>query len=255
MTATTNNSRTVGAAKVWLLNVLGNAAALSVAYFWLLIPDARGWQVAGSAVVAAVFVFLVAWLRGGTFAYFRLAEFREQGEIGDAFRRGMRHVIALVIWVAGFGLLVWLFWTLFLYTPQFGVWLRQKMGGGPSPRTLTQLANWLIGLVVCILMPAVWLPVASTISAFGLQGGRIKRSFGVLRRPLYWLLLCVLIAVGLYPPYRLVWWIPQFESVRAQAWSLGLRFLIAYLIAVTAWVAMNFMVGVFAGRGDVVNQR
>lgn len=250
MTVATNNSSREGAAKVWLLNVLGNAAALSVGYFWLVIPDARGWQVAGSAVLALLVVFLVAWLRAGTFAYFRVAEFREPGEVGGAFRRGLRHVIPLMILAAMFALLAWCLWSLYLYTPQFGVWLRQKMGGGVSPRAVTRVADWLITAVLCVLMPAVWLPVASTVSAFGVQAARIKRSWRVLKQTRYWLWLVILLALGGYVSYRLVWWVPQFETIKAQAWSMGLRFLAAYLIAVTAWVAVNRMVGVFVERED-----
>ena len=39
-----------GVAKLWLLNLVGNAALLNTVYYWLLLPDAHGWQVAGSAV-------------------------------------------------------------------------------------------------------------------------------------------------------------------------------------------------------------
>ncbi len=38
-----------GVAKLWLLNLVGNAALLNTVYCWLLLPDAHGWQVAGSA--------------------------------------------------------------------------------------------------------------------------------------------------------------------------------------------------------------
>jgi hypothetical protein len=234
-----------------LLNLLGNVAAIVVAYYWLMIPDAHGWQVASSAVLAVVVVFLVAWLRAGTLAYFRVAEFRREGDLGQAFRRGLHHLIAVMLCAAVFALLVWLFWTLYVYTPQFGVWLRQKLNGGPSPRVVTQAANWLISLMVFVLIPAIWLPILSTLSAFGVQGARIRRSLGVLRHPHYWLWLCLLVVVGGYIPYRLVWWIPKFETVRAQGWSMGGRFFLAYVMAVSAWIVLMWMVGVYAEREDV----
>lgn len=250
MTTVTTDTNSAGVARIWLLNFLGNIAAIAVGYYWLLIPDAHGWQVAGSAVLAAAVVFLVAWLRSGTFAYFRIGEFRRQGELRLAFRRGLRHVLGLMIWAAMFALLALLCWTLLTYTPRFGVWWRQKMNNGPSPRQVTHLANLLIVLVVCVMLPALWLPVASTIATFGVQSTRIKLSLRVLRRPLYWLWLCALLAIGAYLPYRLVWWIPRFESVRAQAWSMGLRFFAAYTLAVTAWILLMWMVGVFTERED-----
>jgi hypothetical protein len=250
MTEATAKTDRVGWGKIWLLNFLGNMAALAVGYYWLLIPDAHGGQVAGSAVLAVSALLLMAWLRTGTFTYFRIAEFRQQGEVGLAFRRGLRHIIALMVWAGIFALLAFLCWRLFPYAPQFGVWLRQKMGGSLSPRTVTRGADWLIVLFMSVVMPAVWLPVASTIATFGLQIGRIKHSLAVLRRLLYWLWLCLLLVIGAYLPYRLVWWIPRFETVRAQAWSMGLRFFTAYCLAATAWVVLMWMVGIFVERED-----
>ena len=51
-----------------------------VFYFWLLLPDAHGWQVAASGLLALVVIFFGVWLRAGSFAYFRVARIsRERG--------------------------------------------------------------------------------------------------------------------------------------------------------------------------------
>ena len=47
-----DSTNRAGVLKLWLLNLVGNAAVLAVWYYWLLIPDAHGWQVAWSAVLA-----------------------------------------------------------------------------------------------------------------------------------------------------------------------------------------------------------
>src|SRR5271157_5668409 len=107
-----------GVAKLWLLNLVGNAALLAAVYSWLLMPDAHGWQVAVSALDAAVVIFLGLWLRTGTFAYFRVAEFRDNATVWRAFRLALRHIVALAVWAAGFAVLVWLLWNLRTYTPQ-----------------------------------------------------------------------------------------------------------------------------------------
>ena len=127
MTALSTSTKLAGVARLWLLNFLGNAAALTVIYGWLLIPDAHGWQVAASALIALAGVFLMAWLRAGTFAYFRVSEFRERADLWPAFRRGLRHLIPLIVCAAVFFALAWWLWSLREYTPQFGVWLRQKL--------------------------------------------------------------------------------------------------------------------------------
>ena len=145
MTNTTTNR--AGVVKLWLLNLVANAAVLATAYFWLLIPDARGWQVAGSAILAIIVVVLVLWLRAGTLAYFRVTEFRKDGAVWRAYRHGLRQVPALAIWVLVFLVLAWLLWSLDPYVPQFAVWFRQKLGGGPSPRNIMADANWLLLVV------------------------------------------------------------------------------------------------------------
>ena len=83
----TMQANRAGVAKLWLLNFVGNAAALAAWYFWLLVPDAHGWQVAFALLAAICIIALVVWLRAGTFAYFRLAEFR------DTARSGARSVV------------------------------------------------------------------------------------------------------------------------------------------------------------------
>src|SRR5271157_4069168 len=103
--AITNRS---GVLKLWLLNLFANAAALGAWYYWLLIPDAHGWQVAWSAVLAVLVIFSVVWLRAGTLAWFRVAEFRNQPAIGGAFRLGLRHIIPLAGWAALGAAIAWL---------------------------------------------------------------------------------------------------------------------------------------------------
>ncbi len=129
--ATTNRS---GVLKLWLLNLVANAAALGAWYYWLLIPDAHGWQVAWSAVLTLLIVFGVVWLRAGTLAWFRVAELRTKAGIDSAFRRGLRHIVPLALWFALGVIVVWLLVSAGNYTPQVSVWIRQKVNAGPAPR-------------------------------------------------------------------------------------------------------------------------
>jgi len=238
----TTRAKRGGVARLWLLNFIGNAAALGAWYLWLLIPDAHGWQVAGSLLLAVCVIVLVVWLRAGTFAYFRLAAFRVNGAVWRAFRRSLWHIVALALWAMVFAVLAWLLWDLRSYTPQAGVWLRQKLNAGPPPRNVTRDLNWLIVLIVFFIIPAIWLPIASTVAATGFAKGTLQ-SWRVLKHLLYWLWLCVLLFIGIYVPYKVVWWIPNVDDLRQQAWSMGLRFFAAYLILITAWIALVWMVG------------
>ena len=243
-----------GVAKLWLLNFVGNAAALAAWYLWLLVPDAHGWQVAGSLLVAACIVGLVVWLRAGTFAYFRLAEFRDSGGVWLAFRRALPHIGALALCAILAGAVLWFLIWLRVYPPQFGVWLWQKLPAAlrfASPRHLTQYADWLLWLLILVLVPAIFLPVAATVAAAGF-GKQVSHSLRVLKRPVYWVWFCVLMFVGVYIPYKLIWWMPNVSTLRQQAWSMGLRFFAAYVIFTIAWIALVWMVGVRTEAEDEV---
>ena len=241
-----------GTLKLWLLNFFGVAAAGAAWYFWLLIPDAHGWQVAGSALAVLCIIFLVVWLRAGTLAYFRLTEFREHPAVWPAFRRALHHVIALVLWVIVAFFVEWYLWRLRAYAPQYGVWLWQKL---PSmlrlgtPRQLAEWTDWKIQFFFWYLVPAVWLPVATTVAAFGFKT-RLTRSWRVLKRPLYWLWFAALILIGVYVPYKLIGWVNYKADLKVEAWSMGLRFFAAYVIATTAWVAVVCMTGWRVERED-----
>lgn len=248
-------TKRAGIVKLWLLNFAANAVVLAAAYFWLLIPDARGWQVAGSALFTVLIVTLVLWLRAGTLAYFRVAEFRRDGTVWRAYRHALRYVPALALWVVVFLLFAWLLLTLRPYVPQFAVWLRQKLGPGPSPRNIMADANWLLLLLVGIVMPGLWLPIATTVSAVGFKPEHIVLSRRVWKRPLYWLWFSLLLGFGVYVPYKLVWWIPDLQTIRQQAWSMSLRFLLAYTIGVTAFVAVVWMTASHTDREDPIADR
>jgi hypothetical protein len=61
-----------------------------------------------------------------------------------------------------------------------------------------------------------------------------------------------LLAAAVYIPYKLVWWIPDVQTIRQQAWSMGARFLLAYVIAMTALVALIWVTAAYADREDPI---
>jgi hypothetical protein len=242
-----------GVAKVWLLNLLGNAVLLAAVYVWLTLPDAHGWQVAASGLLAVIVIFFGVWLRTGTFAYFRVADFREHAAVWRAFRHAMRRMVALFVWaVLVTAVALGLLWCRKV-APQFGVWFWQK---SPSflrfgtPRQVFHAADWLLWFLLWVVVPIVWLPVATTVAAFGFRMRRMMRSLRVLRRLSYWLWFCGLVLAGAYIPYKLVWWIPDLSDLRKQAWSMGLRFFVAYVILISAFVALLLVTGEHVEKED-----
>jgi len=238
------NARHKGVAELWLLNLFGGAVLLAGVYWFLVLPDARSWQVAGSAVLALAIIFFGLWLRAGSFAYFRVAAFRDNAGVWRAFRHALRHIIALAIWIIPLAALEWLLFRCLRYAPQFGVWFWQKAPAlrFGSPRVIFHVAQWLIVLTMALLV-ALWAPIASTVAAAGLKPGRMFRSWRILKRGSYWLWFVALALAGVYLPYKLVWWIPDLSTLRAQAWSMAGRFALAYLLLITAWVSLLLVIG------------
>ena len=250
---TTTITNRTGVLKLWLLNFVANAAVLAVWYLWLVIPDAHGWQVAGSALIALIVVVSVLWLRAGTLAWFRVEEIRGQRSIWPAYRHAKRYVLALGIWVLVFVVLAWILWGTYGYVPQFAVWFRQKLGGGPSPRNVMRDVNWMLLLIGVLVLPGLWVPMATTISAVGFSAEHIVLSRRVWKSAIYWLWFCLLVGASLYIPYKLVWWIPDLQSLRQQAWSMTGRFLLAYIIAVTGFIAVVWMTALHTDREDPIS--
>ena len=110
-------------------------------------PDAHGWQVAASGLLAVVVVFFGLWLRTGTFAYFRVAEFRDDATVWRAFRQPCGICIALAVWAVVLAAIEWSLISLRKYAPQFGVWFWQKSPAFlrfGSPRQVFHAADWLL---------------------------------------------------------------------------------------------------------------
>jgi hypothetical protein len=242
-----------GVAKLWLLNLIGNALLLAAVYFWLLLPDAHGWQVAASGVLAIVVIFFGLWLRTGTFAYFRVAEFRDHATVWRALRHALRHMIALAMLTIPFAALEWWLLSLRKYVPQFGVWFWQKSPAFlrlGSPRQVFHAADWLLLFLIGILIPAIWLPLGMTVAADGFRASRMIRCLRILKRTGYWLWFIVVVPGGVFIAYKLVWWIPDLSDLRKQAWSMGLRVFVAYVILITAFVSWLLVTGERLERED-----
>lgn len=250
MTMTESTINRAGVIKLWLLNFVANAAVVAVWYFWLTIPDARGWQLAATALIGVTTIALILWLRAGTLTWFRVAGFRKDAGIWRAYRHSIRYVPALGFWVATFVVVAWMLWGMRDYVPQFAVWASQKLNGGPPPRNIMNNLNWLLIAIVGYVLPALWIPIATTVAASGVHPEHLARSRRVWKHGRYWLWLLMLLSAGLYVPYRIVWWVPEVQTIQQQTWSMGMRFLLAYLIVVTAFIAIIWIAGVYADRED-----
>ncbi len=228
-------SRKTQIASLWVMQVLVNAALLACLWWWLTWPDARAWQVAASFASAALLVLVALWLHGATLGYFAGAD-----SLAPILRRAVRRVPALLVWlIVCVAILLLLSWVRG-FLPQAAVRAAQVSGGGT--RQVTGVGQWIFFAMQWVVVPVLMLPFAAEIASDGFRGWRP----GALRRwrhGLYWGGCAVALAVGAYVPYKLVRWVPQVSSLRMEAWSMGLRFVVAYLLAITVWVFFAAILG------------
>ena len=127
-------------------------------------------------------------------------------------------------WLSGlllFVVVAWMLWGMRDYVPQFAVWIRQKLNGGPPPRNIMNDLNWLLLAIVGYVLPGLWIADRHHGCGLGVHPEHLARSRRVWKHGRYWLWLLLLLSAGLYVPYRMVWWIPEVQTIRQQAWSMG----------------------------------
>lgn len=59
-----------------------------------------------------------------------------------------------------------------------------------------------------------------------------------IHAPQFWILAFVCIVAGLWLPFRLIWWIPVFDALAAQAASVALRFAAASVLFTGAMLCL-----------------
>ena len=234
--------------RVWQLQFLLNPALLGLGALWLLIPEAHTWQIAATTLLALVVVLLFLWLQSATLAYFE--EFHSNGSA--RFRDNCRFATlpAFAMWAAVFTFLLHFVDHLSEFAPQLAsyarsispVWLRHLISE-PRMDSLVALKFWVF---FWIIVPGLLLPLGVQTAKHGFRGfgkeGRSgwRRSLG---SRVYWSVLIVLAIAGAYLPQRLIEWLPEASSVNGETASLVLRFLLAWLLAVSAWTLLASVLG------------
>jgi hypothetical protein len=162
-----------------------------------------------------------------------------------AFRATLRRLPALVVWALLFWLVLWVLgwaggWGRYA-ADWLGSLLTLTLRTPVSPQGVAGVLNAILWVLAWVWAPLRLLPLAVEVSVNGFGGfGSASRAAArrLFRRGRYWLDYLALLALGLWLPTVLIDWIPQVESLWAQAASLLLRFLAAYLLLVTAWLLL-----------------
>ncbi len=70
----------------------------------------------------------------------------------------------------------------------------------------------------------------------------------LIRRWQYWVAAAGVVIMGIYIPWKLIWWVPSLSGMTAQTASMAVRFGLAYLLAVAALLLFSGWMQRLAGE-------
>jgi hypothetical protein len=228
---------------LWLLQITGNLVVASAAVAWLWIPEARLWQVGLTAAVPVLGAALWLWLHGSTLVFLeRQAAWPVAWK--ESARQGLRRIPPLAVWLTAGLLVAWgLTYVAGLTTgvpvrsaSKLTMWLSRPV----SPETTGNLWTILWTLTYTLLLPALLIPVAARVALQGIRGflpSELATSWiSTLGQGSYWRVVVAAWVIGAWVPYHLTQWAPGGGNISLESLSWLLRFGVAYLLALFAWL-------------------
>lgn len=220
--------------RLWLIQAVGNALLFWCAFSWLGIRDSRNWQLVETAVLALLILVPWLWLQDGTMVY---CGDRSQG-LWAAFRRGLSTLAIFSAIVIALVVISWALGKLDEPLTRAGQrtasWLTFHLRKPIKPATWIRGYLAVLWGVRWIVLPALALPIAA--------GAALNGASGVWHRgrKVFWIEYLIALGVGFYLPGVLMGWVPKLTGTGAQVLSFVLRFGLAYVLIITAWLAVTF---------------
>jgi predicted ribosomally synthesized peptide with SipW-like signal peptide len=238
--------------RLWLVQFFGNPALFGLFALWLLIPVARGWQLAVNVLVALLFLAGILVLHGGTMSYFNDREDATKSQLAAAFLGALRNFLPVVILAA----VTYFFWMLLgraeAFHEIYPAYVRSSM-----PAYIRRLVtlHFLTSLFAATLFVARWILVPGLLLPFFVQAARSgfrvlsKSGLSAWAKSLwsvsYWAFLAVAAVVGVLVPSWLMDAKPDFRTstFNLEMSSLIIRLSFAYLLGLTVWMLTCSLVG------------
>src|SRR5712672_270843 len=238
--------------RVCLLQLFVNPILAGLFAAWLLIPEAKIWQLALNVLLALLIAAVALVLHAGTLNYFS-SQFREQPPaVTAAFGRALRHFAAIGVCAVIFYFAWSLAGGLERYQETFSIYLRSTLpatvSGGIPLGVLTGIFDFLVFLLQWVAVPGLLLPLALRAADQGFRGfGRAAwRPWKSAVKSLhYWVILTVAAFLGVYGSSTLLGWRPSSESqtFTGETANLVLRILLAYGLGLVSWMVACSLVG------------
>jgi hypothetical protein len=238
--------------RLWLIQFIGNPLLFLLFAAWLLIPVANTLYIILNALVAILLMAATAALHGGTLNYFSEKQISLHAPVKKMFLRALRNIIPILICAA----IIYFLWML---TDKFDdlqetfpTYLRSTLSASMrkhiSVSALTNIFDAIAFALRWILIPGLILPFAAAASNNGFRGlavGGLLRTKNTITSFSYWLILTFTAILGVYATETILDSTPNFatSTYHHEMFSLVIRLVISYSLALIAWIVTCSTVG------------
>ena len=254
-------ARSFRSGRLWLLQFFLNPILAGLFAAWLLIPEAKLWQLAFSVLLAAVIGAVALLLHAGTLSYFG-DQFREQpAAVTTAFRRALRHFAAVAVCAIVFYVGWALVGGLDKYHETFPTYVRATLPVSVRQHIplglLTGIFDSLVFLLQWIAVPGLLLPLTLLAAdqgfrGFGWAGWRTWKA--TIASAHYWVILAVAAFLGVYGSDTILGWRPASQSptFAGETANLAFRLFLAYGLGLFSWMVACSLIGRRGGSAPSV---
>ncbi len=225
--------------RLWLLQFFVNPILAGLFAAWLLVPEAKIWQLALNVLLAVVIVAAALVLHAGTLNYFAAI--------------AVCAIVLYLVWtlVGGLDRYHETFPTYVRST--LPVYVRQHIPLG----LLIGIFDALVFLLQWVAVPGLLLPLALLAANQGFRGyGRTgwnswKTAIAGLH---YWVILAIVAFLGVYASDTIMGWRPSSDSptFAKETANLGLRLFLSYGLGLFSWMVACSLIGRRGGSAQNV---
>jgi hypothetical protein len=247
--------------RLWLVQFFLNLVLLGLSAAWLLIPEAKIWQLALNVLLAVVIAATALVLHAGTLNYFSDQFGERPAAVATAFRRALRHLAAIAVCAMVFYAVWMLAGGLDRYQEIFPTYVRSTLPGSVrqhvSPGVLRETFTFLVFLLEWVVVPGLFLPLALLAAdrgfrGFGSAGWKTwKTTVGGLH---YWVILGIAAFLGVGGSNTITGWRPasQNPTFAGETANLVLRLFLAYGLGLVSWMVVCSLIGRRGGSAQSV---
>ena len=238
--------------RLWLIQLFANPILFVLYAAWLLIPEARTWELILNIVLALAIVMMAVVLHAGTLNYFCDRSRSDAAALKPAFLRALRNIPAVAVWIIVF-YLIWQLWGKLDHhqdsiTTYFRSMLPAFLRRHITLHSVIRIFEIKMFTLRWIITPGILLPYAARaadqgFSGFGNSGWTALKS--ALKSFKYWVTIILAAVVGVHFSTHILHWHShsQNSTFAGETTSLVLRLLAAYLLGLFSWVLVCSVVG------------